>query len=157
MLGEYCCRAYVVIHLGEASEITTTDQCSWSILIERRRKFFLHQFTDTLVLTIFIHRSHSTQPSPISHMMEFEKNNVDELDAVERELDEVDKVEAVDGGTTLIKKPAVPEERGKKKNKKIARQNSKEAALGVSGVSWSILGTLVSVFVLIRFVRVLVC
>lgn len=69
--------------------------------------------------------------------MDFEKNNVDDIDLVERELDEVDKVNsASEGDAKLIKKPAVPEERNKKKNKKIARQNSKEAALGVSGVSF---------------------
>lgn len=72
--------------------------------------------------------------------MEFEKNNVDDIDAVEREPDEVDKVNAVgDGDANLNKKPAVPDERGKKKNKKIARQNSKEAALGVSGVRFLLL------------------
>lgn len=67
--------------------------------------------------------------------MEFAKTIVDDIDAVEREIDEIDKVDTTAADTNLIKKPTVPEERGnKKKNKRIARQNSKEAALGVSGV-----------------------
>lgn len=68
--------------------------------------------------------------------MDLERNSND-IDDIVAELDgDIDKVDGeIDavGIANLNKKPAVPEERGKKKNKKVARQNSKEAALGVSG------------------------
>lgn len=66
--------------------------------------------------------------------MDFEKP-LDDLDAIEAELNEgIEKVDGeidVEGAANLAKKPAVPDT--KKRAKKIARQNSKEAAIGVSG------------------------
>lgn len=66
--------------------------------------------------------------------MDFEKP-LDDLDAIEAELnDGVEKVDGEidgEGAANLAKKPAVPD--AKKRGKKIARQNSKEAAIGVSG------------------------
>lgn len=70
--------------------------------------------------------------------MEFvDKNNVvDELDEIEKQL-EIEKIDngIENGENNLKKKPAIPEERGKRRAKKIERRNSKEAALGVSAVS----------------------
>lgn len=66
--------------------------------------------------------------------MDFEKP-LDDLDAIEAELNEgVEKIDGEidsEGVANLAKKPAVPDT--KKRAKKIARQNSKEAAIGVSG------------------------
>lgn len=66
--------------------------------------------------------------------MEFQKNGGEvDLDAIVKELDAVDKSTNGDAEKNLQKKPAIPET--KKRTKKLERRNSKEAALGVSGVS----------------------